>query len=450
MRFVAAILAALLPVSALAQDSSFGCSNYEFGTSLPVVEGAEGVFYRTFADLRLQHAMNDRVVDQMGRLAAALKDQGTTLVYVAIPPKSLAMPDLLPARSTDYGFDIAMGEAVYADILNRLALQDIAAPDVMTAMRAAPKDGERPLFGADFHWSSVGARLTAEAVGQVIKADPAYAELTPKTYVSSETGLKSAFSSMRLGLQAFCVDALPPVQTMTWETVETAGEGVLDIGLGTPAEGETVDIFGTAGGAAGPDIVLVGTSFSDSDENNFAGFLQEKTGLEVVNYAITGGNQFGAITSYMTSREFQEARPTFLIWENPVYNNLAAFGPAPMEELIAMALAGSGCDAPLETTVSDMTLSASFNRDLTPTDMLSVDFGSDGPRSAEIKLTTREGITRSAKIDRGDRLRATGRFEFWLEPYWMPGLARIDVTFDRAPGAGSALAVCQTDKGDNL
>ena len=447
MRCAALIVAALLPMAAVAQDSRFGCSNFEFGTSLPAIEGQDGVFYRTFADLRLQHAMNDRVVDQMGRLAAALKEQGTTLVYVTIPPKSLAMPDLLPERAFSYGFDVATGEAVYNDILDRLHAQGIIAPDVMTAMRAAPKDGERPLFGTDFHWSSVGARLTAEAVGAAIKADPSYAEITPKTYVSTETGLKAAFSSMRLGLQAYCIDALPAVQTMTWETVETAGEGVLDIGLSEPTEGETVDIFGT-GGAATPDIVLVGTSFSDSDENNFAGFLQEYTGLEVVNYAITGGNQFGAITSYMTSREFQEARPKFLIWENPVYNNLAAFGPAPMEELIAMA--GPGCGTTLQTTLAEKTLSATFPAAPTKDDIVSVDFGSDGPRSATIELTTKDGITRSATIDRGDRLRATGRFEFWLEPYWMPGLARIDVTFDRAPGAGSALAVCQTDKGDNL
>lgn len=451
MRCAALILAALLPLAAQAEEapaSAFGCSNYEFGTSLPAVEGADGVFFRTFADLRLQHPMNDRVMEQMGRLSAALKAQGTTLVYVAIPPKSLVMPDLLPERAATYGFDLTIAEAVYDDILTRLAGESVIAPDIMRAMRAAPKDGEHPLFGADFHWSSVGARLAAETVGAAIKADPSYAELTPKTFVSSETGVKSAFSSMRLGLQTFCIDSLPAVRTMTWETTETAGEGVLDIGLGAPAEGDTVDIFGTGGGAAGPDIVLVGTSFSDSDENNFAGFLQEFTGLEVTNYSVTGGNQFGAITSYITSREFQDARPKFLIWENPIYNNLAGFGPAPMEELIAQA--GGSCGAALEATLDGQTLSATLSAEPKRHDMLEVDFGTDGARKAKITLTTTDGITRTASIERGDRLRATGRFAFWLEPYWMPGLTRIDVTFDRAPGAGSALSLCQTQEGDSL
>lgn len=69
--------------------------------------------------------------------------------------------------------------------------------------------------------------------------------------------------------------------------------------------------------------MLVGTSFSDSPLGNFAGFLSEYTGLDVVNHAVTGGNQFGGMTSCPTSRDFAENRPRFLIWQNPISNTLA-------------------------------------------------------------------------------------------------------------------------------
>jgi alginate biosynthesis protein AlgX len=76
--------------------SSFGCSGYEFSAALPAVEGDDGVFYRTFADLRMQHAMDDRTIALMRRLSEALAENGTTLVYVSVPSKSQGMPQYLP------------------------------------------------------------------------------------------------------------------------------------------------------------------------------------------------------------------------------------------------------------------------------------------------------------------------------------------------------------------
>jgi alginate biosynthesis protein AlgX len=141
------------------------------------------------------------------------------------------------------------------------------------------------------------------------------------------------------------------VKAVTWITSPAEVAATQD----QPAEGAALDIFGTDAAAA--SLVLAGTSFSDSNINNFAGFLSEFTGIEVTNYSITGGNQFGAMTSYLTSREFAEQRPTFLIWENPIYNGLAQFGPLPMEELIAAA--GPSCDIGLGAAVEDGAVTAS-------------------------------------------------------------------------------------------
>jgi alginate biosynthesis protein AlgX len=429
-------------IGAAQTASAFGCSEYEFSSTMPAVEGEDGVFYRTFADLRLQHPMDDAVMAELGQLSAVLKGRGTTLIYVTIPAKSQGMPWALPDRAKLYGFDEDDAAAVYDDIIRRMTAAGVVAPDIMRAIRNSRSEGETPFFAADFHWSAVGARAAAKAIGDAIKADPVYATLTPKTYVSNAAGEKGAFSGMRRALQGFCVDPIPPVEGMTYDTVlaEPSGDAV-------EADGAALDIF-AAGGESGPEIVLVGTSFSDSDVNNFAGFLSEFSGLEVTNYAVTGGNQFGAMTSYLTSREFADAPPKFLIWENPIYNNLAQYGSLPMEELIAAA--GSDCVQPLSTTkVDDHTIRADFaDAALGQKDTLAIDYGSEGSRKISFSLDAANGVTRTGILERGDRLRATGRFYLNLGPFWTPGLHAITVTFDRPVTDDTTLSFCPQDQGD--
>ncbi|RYI34516.1 MAG: alginate biosynthesis protein, partial [Acetobacteraceae bacterium] len=207
----------------------------------------------------------------------------------------------------------------------------------------------------------------------------------------------------------------------------------------------TLDIFGT--GDEGASLVLVGTSFSDSSINNFAGFLSEFTGIETTNYSITGGNQFGAMTSYVTSREFAEHRPTFLIWENPIYNSLAQFGPLPMDELIVAA--GPPCDIDTGAAVDADVLSADFQAGtLKPVDSFLFDHGGEGARIATVTLSGADGLSRTVRIERSDRLRATGRFYLRLEPFWRPDLTRVSVSFDRPFTETSSLTLCPQLKGD--
>ena len=242
---------------------------------------------------------------------------------------------------------------------------------------------------------------------------------------------------MRRSLQSFCAKALPPTETVVYKTTLVEGAA---------GDATALDIF--AGSSEGVPAVLVGTSFSDSAINNFAGFLSEFTGLDIVNYSITGGNQYGAMTSYMTSDEFKDQRPTFLIWENPIYNNLAQNGSAPLEELIAAA--GNDCDTVLTTTkVDDYTVSASLaGLKVTPFDAIFADFGAEGSRSATFALESTNGITRKSKIERSARLRGTGNFYLGLSPFRHPGFTQVSVKFDRPVTDTTQLSYCTGPKGD--
>lgn len=420
--------------AAQAEPSAFGCSALDTASGLPSIEGRNGVFYRVLADLRMRHPMEEAVIQQMANLSEALASNGTTLIYVAVPTKSQAMPQYLPELADDYTFDSDTATLVYTDIIGRLNAHGVLAPDILAALADAPSD-TLPFFQADFHWTSNGARLAAKSIGDVITSQPFYADLPVSQYQTTELAPTAAFSTMRRTLQAFCINELPRVEAVVYQTELAAG-----------ADAGVSDIF--AGGEDAVQAVLVGTSFSDSSLGNFGGFLSEFSGIDVVNYAVTGGNQFGAITSYLTSNDYADNPPRFLIWENPIYSNLAQFGPEPMEELIAAA--GQTCTEQLTVTRSgDNSLTA----DLTgvaigKNDVILANMGTSGPREAVFTLTTVSGVARTAVMQRTDRMLASGRFFKPMASFWHSDLKTLTVSFDRPVNDASTLTVCLSTRKD--
>lgn len=431
-RILLSTLAALSTAPAFAQTSAYGCTHTDTATGVPSVEGLDGVFYRVLADLRLRHPMEDAVIARMGALSEALKNRGTTLIYVTVPTKSQAMPGFLPPVAADYGFDAATATLVYDDIITRLDEKGVLAPDILTAL-VQPDSDTLPFFQTDFHWTSDGARLAAMAIADVMQTQPFYGELERSSYRTVALEPTPAFSTMRRALQTFCINELPRVEAMTHLTEKTS------------ASVESVaDIFAGASDQTG--IVLVGTSFSDSPLANFAGYLSEFSGLDVVNYAVTGGNQFGAMTSYLTSRNFADDPPRFLVWENPIYSNLAQYGPDPLNELIAAA--GETCTLTLPVSqTGPNTLSADLTGfDLTSEDVILADLGTEGPREVLFSFTTAAGVVRSAVMERTDRMLASGRFFKPLGSIYHPDIVSLTATFDRAVSDASTLTLCHSAK----
>ena len=415
-----------------AAESAFGCKGLETNRELPSVEGKDGFFFRVFADLRMQHPMSDHVATQLGQLAAALKQKGTTLLYVPIPTKSQTLPAFLPDDAHLYGFDKDVAVAVYNDQIARLRAQGVVAVDLLEAL-ASTDAGNPPFFRSDFHWTSDGARLAAEAIGGTIKSLPDYAQVTPTRYEPPRVGEELAVSVMRRKLHAYSRLSVPPVITKAYETVEVAS---------TEA---TLDIFGSNSPAGGADeVALVGTSFSDAQVPNFSGFLAEYSSLPVTNLAITGGNQFGAITSYLTSRSFTASRPRYLVWENPIYNNLAQFGIGPMTELIAAAR--NDC-TPIDRAAIKGGDNSTIEVDLSavPIDsgqVLLADAGDDGSRDVVFSFETADGKTLSQEVHRGDRFRGTGRFYIPLESLASDALTKLVIKYDRVNSESAAVSLC--------
>ena len=413
------------------EPSAYGCSNLAADNLTPIVEGKEGIFYRVYTDIRMQHPFSDRAVELIGELATALRQRGTTLIFLPIPSKSHAMPDQLPHLASLFGFNIEQATGEYRSVVQRLENAGVVAIDGQKALRAATPDNP-PFFGTDFHWNAEGARLMAFEVATVLSQLDAYDALDKTEYTTVETGVERAFSGLRRQIQKKCVDEIPQAETMTYltEAAETTGLGV-------------ADLFGST--ETRPQLVLAGTSFADAELSNFDGWLAQYTKLEVFNYAVTGGNQFGAMLSYLTSDDFQADPPHFLIWENPIYNNLLQYGEQPMLELIAAA--GDTCTLPLDTTREGNTLSVDFGgQTRVEGDVIHVHAGTEGPRKATFAARLADGSLRSNYIERGDRLRATGHFYMPLDVFGPQDVVQLDVTFDRSVPQTASLTLCRSPK----
>jgi alginate biosynthesis protein AlgX len=421
--------------------SAFGCKNLEQNPTLASVEGKDGFFFRIFADLRMQHPFTDEVTTMMAELSEALAEHGTTLIYVPIPTKSVTLPTFLPDEAPMFGFDEAVAAKVYDDQIERLRAKNVVAVDLLSALKTT--DGsDPPFFRSDFHWTSTGARKAAEMIGGLIKSLPDYTEVTPVNYETQATGVEQAVSGMRRELQAYCTASLPPVVATAYKTIEVASAGeTLDI-FGD--EAPVIDIFGDSSETGRTDeVALVGTSFSDALVPNFSGFLAQYASLPVANFALTGGNQFGAITPYLTSKEFQAERPRYLVWENPIYNNLAQFGTGSMTELIAAAR--NDC-APVSGTPAvgaDGVLVADLSADrIGAKQLILADAGDAGSREVLLKFTSKDGRTFKREVHRGDRVRSTGRFYIPLESLDSLELAKVEITFDRISKDAATVSLC--------
>lgn len=420
--------AILLPAAAVAAPSEHGCTGLESAKPMAALEGKDGMFYRLNLDMRMNHPLSPETAAMIGRLSDALAARGTELIYVPVPTKSLAVPDALPDSVSDYGFDLDVAETAYADFLRKLRDNGVTTIDSMAAMRTAET---QPFLAADFHWSPAGARAVAAAVAETIRESDAYAGIEKTDHSTEPTEIRSRASEMRRRIQANCHEAVPKVEVQRYVTsAEDSGD----------ASG---GIF--AAETAGPPIALTGTSMSAEEDFHFKGFLADAAGAAVADYAITGGNQFGGITSYLLSEDFHETAPAYVIWENPVYNNIGEFGETPLRELIAAAR--QNCTAVETRRPAPDVLEADISADrLSHDGFVRADTGSATGRQAQFHFIDDAGVEVAATITRPVRYDPTRWFYQYAEPLWSDDLTKVRVELDRPVRDGATLEICTTEE----
>jgi alginate biosynthesis protein AlgX len=423
----ALVCAAALPVAA---QSDFGCSNLSGRNSLPAVEGARGVFYRIDPDMFNFHPFAEETVAQMAELSTALAAQGTTLIYVPVPTKGMAMPASLPQLATDLGFDPVLAATVHGEMLRKLTEAGVMTVDLRSVLTAGIE--EPPSFyPTDFRMTPAGARRTAQAMADTLATTQGFADIPKTLFETRQTGTTILPSDMRNILQRHCLGTLPEVETPTYATTRFQSGGVA----------ADTSIFGAV--AARSRVVLLGTDYTGGTVGNLAGFLSEFSGLDVQEYTVDDGGGFAAISSYLTSRAFQDARPAYLIWVNPVFESLADRGDQPMRELIAAAGAGCSATLPLATGFDQSALSADL-RSLEPGRPFTLYLEADGAeaREARFEFLSPSGLSVTRQVLRHPAQVPTGRFYMPMPAQTPGGIDSVRITLDVAIGINARVSAC--------
>lgn len=416
---VLATLTALTSAAPAIAASVYGCRGLADSPFMASVEGREGVFYRVEPDLMNAHPMAPETVEDLARLSRALAEKGTALIFAPVPTKALALPRYLPPEAADFGFDHSLATTDFLDALSRLQAADVRAVDLRAGMVRA--EGPLPYFRTDPRLTAQGARIAAQAIGAAAAQVPGADNLARNRFETRPTGTARVPSHARLVRQRHCEEPLPEAETGTFDT----------------------ERIYTADGPQGV-IALVGSEHSDTPEANFAGFLAEATGIDVIQYSVPGGGAFAAISTYLTSAEFQRARPSMLVWELPLADAPGLYDDQRMEELIAAAR--GTCDLTLDIS-RDEDAPQAVTADLSALApetayTLFLDSGGAPARRAEFTYRSADDQTRSREILRHPAQLPTGRFFMPVTSLWSEGAAEVTITLDVPMGDGAEVRAC--------
>jgi alginate O-acetyltransferase complex protein AlgJ len=239
----------------------------------------------------------------IGRLNRRLASEGVSLVVGVVPTKARIYPEFLAGRKPARPYS-----NLYDEVLVELEAEAIPAVD----LRGTLADGRKQqptYFRTDTHWTPWGAKLAAAQVAKTLRdggllRSPGGVYATRTEEVRPFRGDLFSF----LPLDPYFAQLLPPQENI--DVVKTEAFIAEDAVASTAQQ----DLFGDS---EVPEVVLVGTSYSANSSWNFAGFLQEFLGEDIVNYAREGAGPFRPMADYLRSEDFRRKPPRMVIWEIP-------------------------------------------------------------------------------------------------------------------------------------
>lgn len=221
---------------------------------------------------------------------SALDAMGIALVPVIVPDKArIYAQDLGRARSDDL-------IARYGVALNTITEMGLTSPDLRDAFYAGTSNGD-VFMRTDTHWSPQGAELAAKQIAETLKQHPAE---------------RQEFLTLVLQDQPFRGDLISYADTGPFQPFVGPQTETLPV-IETTAVDPVDDLFGDVE----IPVALVGTSYSARTEFNFEGYLKQETGLDLINYAVSGTGPFAPMRDFLNSDDLKSTPPQIVIWEIP-------------------------------------------------------------------------------------------------------------------------------------
>ncbi|MGB3244742.1 MAG: hypothetical protein WBB25_09415 [Sulfitobacter sp.] len=403
-------------------QSAYGCQGLGTHAALPAVEGADGVFFRIRPDLQTHQGLADVTIARIATLSKALAARGTTLIFMPVPARAQVLAHKLPAAAKDVGYDPDIAWAVRRDVQARMEAAGIRVANPRLALRRATLAGTNVFFGTDPRPTTDGMKIMARVLADVLATDPDTKGLPRAAFTTTKGATDTALpSAMRAQLQLACQDALPAVRTERFGTVGAIAAEVATTGV----------------------VAVIGTEMTGTPVLNFSGFLSEFSGLRAGSYGVDGGGAFAAMSSYLTSVDFQAAPPQILVWEAPVWTRFGDFGDQPMAELIAAASQTCTTSLSLQPGSAANRRTADLNRLQTGQPVvLELDTDGVGAGQVTFHFTSADGQTRSRSIYRHPDQVRTGRFYLSLSGLEQTGLRHVDIELPEAFGPQPRLSAC--------
>ena len=312
---LAALLLVLAPAAHAEQQCELDCllcpglaepSHYAEGIMKSmkyIAPGDDTWLFRSEVDLSNDFGIPANMRGEFKRLMDAFHEQGTQVVIAVQPTRGLMHRDKVRAESA-YGFDFAKARGNLAAFLGQLRAGGAVVPDILPLVDQPP--AQDYFFRRDHHWTPHGAQVTARLVADDIARQPFYAGLTKKSYRTEPGVMVPKDGTMSRALKRICGNNYGFQYARGFQTVPAGDD------LGALFDEESAQ-----------EVVLVGTSNSasrddDTKNYNFDGYLKEYLSVDILNVALPGAGQEGALLNYLQSADYSpDTPPKMIIWELP-------------------------------------------------------------------------------------------------------------------------------------
>lgn len=268
-----------------------------------IAPGKDSWLFRSEVDLSNQFGIPPAMQPQFKRLIQAFAAKNVQVVIAVQPTRGMMHRDKVRADRA-YGFDFATARRNLAAFLAQLRAGGALVPDILPLVDTPPQPDY--FFRRDHHWTPHGAQVTARIVADAVQQHAFFAELTKKSYRTEPSVMVPKDGTMSRALKKICGNNYGFQYVRGFQTV--------------PAGDDLSSLFEEE---SSPEVILVGTSNSasrddDTKNYNFDGYLKEYLGVDILNLALPGAGQEGALLNYLQSADYSpDAPPKMIIWELP-------------------------------------------------------------------------------------------------------------------------------------
>ncbi|MEN0087654.1 MAG: hypothetical protein AAF737_04370 [Pseudomonadota bacterium] len=438
-----AFMVCILPAHVAASDDrALACrsmTDAQFKLQFDAVfaQGTQGWFF-VKSDFEMFLRLSEEALGVLQQVKARLKARNIDLLLLPIPPKSLIVPEYLPADGvSDIAFfDPQMAAAEYEILLGSLRSAGLPFVDLhQAAWSDLTTEQRRELFfKRDRHWRPAAARLAAALAAQQLKAAHGFEDLPTNQYETKLSAENQPLNSlMSNAIEIFCDGDVATESLSHFTTRQTNAD--LDDFLAPVEE-------------SSEQITIVGSSFVHEDNHfNFAGFLRQETGLNVATHAIAGGQAHQAIYAW-SHAPLAHAHPRFLVWEVPNLLDLNRRAEL-FERQILPALSGpcAGTDRELAKLNYRAGPRIGFSIDLSRRRSEMLYFHTELIGAAQHSFTVRleysDGHVEQRKLARPDRVGRVGHLFFDPPERSGADLQSVQIQFGGEGVSDGALSVCR-------